>query len=75
MELYETMSPNTEPGSHIRYSFPDAGYPDDQANAKRHLKVNRIYTVDYVTEGGWSSYVYLIEVPSVPFDITLFENV
>jgi len=75
MELHDVMDLETPGGSKIRFSFPDAGYPYDQNTAKKFLKVNKIYTVDYVISGDWESTVYLVEVPSMPFNTVLFENV
>lgn len=62
-------------GTKVRWAFHEAGYPNDQVHAAKHLKFSNTYTVDETVIHTWSTDVYLKEVPGVAFNSVIFAEV
>lgn len=62
-------------GTKVILGFPDHGYPHDQEMVKKHLKVGETYTVERTVIHNFNTDVYLKEIPGVPFNSVLFEEV
>ena len=63
----------TKSGQHVVFAHPDSGY--DQKKAAGHLEVGKTYTVDHTTVHDWNTDAFLQEVPGVPFNSTMFNDV
>lgn len=50
------------------------GYASVEEHARKHLQVDKTYTVDYIEVGDWSTKVYLKEFPNETFNSVSFEN-
>lgn len=61
-------------GTEIRFSRKHES-DFDQRHAKEYLKENESYTVEKIEVEGWSSKVFLYEVPNVSFNTVMFEEV
>lgn len=62
-------------GHKVVCSTFDAGYDYDKEQAKKHLEIDKEYTVDYTNVDSWSTDVYLVEFPNVRFNSVFFEDV
>ncbi len=62
-------------GTIVQYRYPECGYEDHKITARKHLKLNKCYTVDDVDIGSSYSYVYLKEIPGVGFNSVMFEDI
>lgn len=62
-------------GTKIVFNNPNAGYPYDQETARKYLKVGSKYTVEWKRVGCFHTDVFLQEVPGVPFNSVLFDEV
>jgi hypothetical protein len=62
-------------GTQIQFGNPNAGYDCDIKQAKKHLNLNKIYTVQYVNIGSFHSYVKLVEIPDQTFNTVLFNDI
>jgi hypothetical protein len=69
------MNLETKKGDKIYCSTLTAGYSSDQEHAEEHLVLNKEYTVERIVISNWSSEVFLIEKPGIPFNTVLFKNV
>ena len=61
-------------GHKIVFSNPLSGRLLDQREARKHLKVSGVYTVERTSLNSWGKKVFLIEVPDVAFNTALFED-
>lgn len=62
-------------GERVRFAFPKNGHPQDQTQAKEHLKVGYVYVIETIHVGSFSSKVQLREFPKEWFNTVLFEDV
>lgn len=69
-----TMDIRAEPGSRIKFVYPDNGYSVHQATAKQYLRPDHVYTVELVDVSAYHTDVFLVEVPGVSFNSVLFED-
>jgi hypothetical protein len=46
----------------VVFSHPQNGYPDDQIDARKYLKLGQTYSVYDIVAEGWSTKVYLNDV-------------
>ena len=53
----------------------NGGYDYQQEKAKKYLKVNNTYTLDYCEVGECMSYVYLKEVRGIGFNSVMFDSI
>ena len=67
------MSLTSQPGSKIIF-HGNGGYVGEQVQAKTFLQIGKEYTVQTMDVGGFTSYVYLEEMPSKRFNTTMFSN-
>lgn len=67
------MNIYTAPGCKVKYTGK-GGYEFERNEADKILDRNKEYTVESVTVGGWTSYVYLEEVQG-KFNTVMFENI
>lgn len=76
-EELETMNIHAEYGDKVKVTKITVlnGYKGDSDSVKKHLTIDKVYTVDWVDIGNWKSTVYLIEVPDVGFNSTNFVDV
>ena len=74
MELLK-MNIYTKKGKKVIYCNPDNGYLHNQKDCQKHLIFNQVYTVDHTEVGSCHTDVYLKEIPDVPFNSVMFENV
>jgi len=58
-------------GTKVIFDSPTNGYPHQQENAKKHLIVGKVYTVDFTEVHSSSTDVYLVGVPG-SFNSVLF---
>ncbi len=73
-ERREIMNIYSAPGTKVRFLNKN-GYEYDLEHARKYLNTNRIYTVRNIDVGGWSSTVYLEEVPGEYFNTVCFKEV
>jgi len=64
-----------EPGTKVRFAYPDNGYDFHKKVAAKHLTEGEIYTVKITDVGSFHTDVYLNEVPGVAFNSVMFESV
>lgn len=50
------------------------GYDSDKRNVQEHIHVGKIYTVDHTLVSGWSTDVFLVEIPNKPFNSVSFKQ-
>lgn len=50
------------------------GFPSDRKRALDYLEVGKIYTVDSIDIGKWSSKVTLKEIPTISFNTACFKD-
>lgn len=62
-------------GHKVRCITFSAGYDYDKEMAKKHLELNKEYTVDYTSVDGYSTDVHLKEFPNIKFNSVFFEDV
>jgi hypothetical protein len=72
VKISDTMNIYAKNGAKVIYSNPTGGYPADCEDAKKHLKLISIYTVDHTHVGGFDTRVYLKEVEGKCFNSCLF---
>ena len=68
------MNIHAKRGTIIVFNHPNAGLPHEQEEARRKLDVNSIYTVERTDVHSFKTYVYLQEIPGIPFNSVLFEE-
>ena len=61
-------------GTIVIFAHANAGYGNEGKVAKKYLRLGKIYTVDYTDGSRWSTDVYLLEVPGMPFNSVLFND-
>lgn len=61
-------------GDKVIYCNPENGYPSDQEQCKKHLELNKVYTVDFTVVGQSHTSVHLKEFPKMSFNSVMFEN-
>jgi len=61
-------------GDKVIYKYPNNGYPHDQEDAKKYLVLNKVYTVKETVVWDSISYVWLEEIPGIPFNCGHFED-
>ncbi len=59
----------------VRYAHPENGYAKDQQMARLYLKVGKTYRVTRTAVHSWFTDLYLQELPGIPFNSVLFEEV
>ncbi len=64
---------NCSPGDKLRFAYPNNGYESDQVSAKKHLELDKVYTLSRIRVDKWFTVVMLEEVPDVRFNSVLFE--
>jgi len=69
-----TMDIETRIGAKIKFSYPENGYGSTRETVDAYLSKGKTYTVERINIGGWSTSVYLEEVPGIGFNSVLFEN-
>lgn len=69
---YDAMPIDSPSGTRVRFTGY-GGYDIDQAHAREYLVINGVYTVDRTEIGGWSTSVFLREVPGREFNSVMFE--
>ena len=69
-----TMDIYSPRGSKIKFIYPDSGLDGDIEVAKNHLTIGQIYTVNRTIVHGSVTFVYLTEVPDIPFNSVQFVN-
>lgn len=50
------------------------GHDLDKEKAALHLKKNEFYTLQKIERQDWKTFVWVREVPNVPFNSVQFEN-
>lgn len=70
----QPMNIHTEPGSMVRYAFPNNGYDGDKKKASERLVPGVLYTVLRVEIHSYVSYVELEEFPGEMFNTVLFAD-
>ncbi len=68
------MNTNATRGNKIVFSNPLSGRLLDQREARKHLKVNGVYTVERTAQNNWGKKVYLLEFPELAFNTALFDD-
>jgi len=63
-----------KPGTEIIFNHPSNGYDHDQEEAKNHLILGSVYTVERTVVHSWHTDVYLKEVPGISFNSVLFDD-
>ncbi len=61
-------------GDKVAFTKPKAGYDADRYRSEQYLEVGKIYTVERVIIGGFSSKVILEEVSDVQFNTVQFTD-
>ncbi len=61
-------------GDKVVFKYPNNGYPFDQETARKHLKLNAVYTVDRTSIHSCHTDVFLKEVEGVAFNSVLFAD-
>jgi hypothetical protein len=61
-------------GDKVAFTKPRAGYDADISRAAERLEIGKIYTVERVIIGGFSSKVVLKEVSGVKFNTVQFTD-
>ena len=61
-------------GHKVVYANPQNGYKSDQHLASHNLWEGKTYTVSHTIVSGFSTEVYLEEVPNIPFNSVMFED-
>lgn len=65
---------NDEPRK-VKFSTFNAGYSHESARMKvLGFEIGKVYNVEYVEVGGWSSAVVLKEFPTMQFNTVFFED-
>lgn len=62
-------------GTKVAYLNKEAGYPYDQEEARRHLTLEGIYTVERTVIHNFTTDVYLKELPGLFFNSVLFSEI
>lgn len=70
-----SMNINAQEGQKIKYSNPYNGVPQDQAKARKYLKLNEVYTIAHMSLDDYCSEVCVEEVAGVWFNTVMFEDV
>ena len=52
-----------------------SGYKSVEKHARRFLKVGETYTIDCIIIHGWTTYVYLKDIPNQVFNSVSFEQI
>ena len=68
------MNIYSEPGTKVKFSFPENGRDWDQEKTKKHLDVNGIYTVLRTVVHHSTTDVYLEEVYGIAFNSVNFSE-
>lgn len=55
-------------------THPNNGYDYDKLKANKYLKLGEVYTVSKTVVNGWTTDVYLKEIPDVSFNSVQFEE-
>ncbi len=64
------------PGSQVIYSrIINFSYHGQHENAKKHLIMGKVYTVEKTEVASSHTNVYLREFPGIPFPSSCFENI
>lgn len=61
-------------GTKVKYTG-QGGYGPEKERADKHLTVGDTYTVAYTNVGNWHTNVHLREVPGVPFNSVMFDDI
>jgi hypothetical protein len=66
-------------GHKVIFNKPEAGWDGEVRATKRLMEdgiieLGKIYTVDHVDVGGWTSYVHLKEIPNRDFNTVQFSD-
>lgn len=72
--MNKTMNIFAKKGSKVRF-LNENGWDGEPESASRYLDKGKEYTVDFVDIGGWCSSVFLKEVPNIPFNTVMFEDI
>lgn len=71
---YTKMDIWTPPGSKVIFTNA-GGYESEQETNIKYLELGKEYTVDYIDVHGWSSDVFLEEIPGRRFNTCCFNNI
>lgn len=64
----------SERGSKVTF-LNHHGREFDLVKARKYLKQGEIYTINSIEISGWSSKVFLKEVPETSFNTVMFDNI
>lgn len=71
----KTMNIAAQKGDKVIYSFPNNGYISDQSICAKHLILGNEYTIEKIDIDGFSTDVYLKELPNICFNSVMFRDV
>ena len=74
LEDNHTMDIYSKDGTKVVFTGR-GGYGYQQSEAREHLTVGAIYTVEHTEVHSWSTDVYLYEVPGIRFNSVMFDKV
>lgn len=69
-----TMDIYSSSGTKVEFAYPDAGYPEHQKMATKHLILGAQYTIDRTEVESWNTKVYLKEFPDIAFNSVHFKR-
>lgn len=70
----ESMNIFAEKGTKVEFKG-EGGYDYQIEDAKQHLELGKIYTIDSTIIGGWETSVSLEEIPCLKFNSVMFAEV
>lgn len=68
------MNIHAKKGEKVIFKYPTAGHKHDHELVKKHLSLNKFYTVDKTVVGEYHTDVYLEEFPNIVFNSVNFES-
>ena len=64
-----------ERGSYVVLRYPENGTDSDKEMVEKYLKKDELYTVEFLTIGGYQSEVELKQFPGIKFNSIHFERI
>ena len=61
-----------EKGCKVKAVNFNCGYPTDKEKSSKYLKKDKVYTVEFISVGAYSSKIYLREFPGIEFNTVHF---
>lgn len=68
------MNIHAKCGDKVVFSHPDFGTNYDKKNAREHLTLNQVYTVDGTMVHSFETDIYLVEIPDIWFNSVQFDD-